>query len=85
MVEWSSLKGTSFLKWLKTLDYKEMGSLNVNLVNEKIKNLTFITLNHSSVRFYVKVISRWHVCFHLEISKTCYILESDFVLKLAKF
>lgn len=84
MVE-CSLKGTSFLKWLKTLDYKEMGSLNVNLVNEKIKNLTFITLNHSSVRFYVKVISRWHVCFHLEISKTCYILESDFVLKLAKF
>lgn len=82
MVEWSSLKGTSFLK---TLDYKEMGSLNVNLVNEKIKNLTFITLNHSSVRFYVKVISRWHVCFHLEISKTCHILESDFVLKLAKF
>lgn len=85
MVEWSSLKGTSFLKWFKTLDYKEMGSLNVNLVNEKIKNLTFITLNHSSVRFYVKVISRWHVCFHLEISETFFILESDFVLKLAKF
>lgn len=39
MVEWSSLKGTSFLKWLKTLDYKEMGSLNVYLVCEKNKTL----------------------------------------------
>lgn len=42
MVEWSSLKGTSFLKWLKTLDYKEMGSLNVNLVNKKIKKKPYI-------------------------------------------
>lgn len=39
MVEWSFLKGIFFLKWLKILDYKEMGFLNVNFVYEKNKIL----------------------------------------------
>lgn len=85
MVEWSFLKGIFFLKWLKILDYKEMGFLNVNFVNEKIKNFIFIIFNYSFVKFYVKVIFRWYVCFYFEILKICYIFESDFVLKLVKF
>lgn len=72
MVEWSFLKGIFFLKWLKILDYKEMGFLNVNFVNEKS-----IIFNYSFVKFYVKVIIRWYVCFYFEILKICYIYEGD--------